>query len=127
MKKLKLFLLAAMLFGMIACSNEVNDVPNRDVASERLFRSYISHFAKCEKLDVSYIAGVEINEEKRIFLTNNPKWNSIWSDANINDFFPVTDGIVMFVKGLAKDSSGYFYDVREIGSDDFMTGFHCLL
>jgi hypothetical protein len=103
-----------------ACEKNIIDEPNRDVAPERLFRSYINSFVKCEKLDVSYLAGLEINEEKRIFIPNNTKWNSTWPDTVTHELFSVIDGIVVFVKGLAKDSSGYFYDVKGIGSEDFL-------
>jgi hypothetical protein len=38
---------------MNACEKNIIDAPNRDMAPERLFRSYINHFVKCGKLDIT--------------------------------------------------------------------------
>jgi hypothetical protein len=120
MKKVFYMVCIAFIMMINACENNIIDEPDRNVASERLFRSYINTFVECKKLNVSYLAGLEINEEKKIFITNNTEWNSMWPDTVTHEFFSVTDGIVVFIEGLAKDSSGYFYDVPQTGSDDFL-------
>lgn len=114
----KIFYIVCIVFLANAC--EKKNIINGPTAPERLFRSYIHSFMKCENLDVSYLAGLEVNEEKKIFATNNPEWNSIWTDTVTHELFSVNDGIVVFVEGLAKDSSGYFFDVKGIGSNDFL-------
>jgi hypothetical protein len=114
----KIFYIVWIAFLANAC--EKKNIISGVTAPERLFRSYIHTFTKCEKLDVSYLAGLEVNDEKKIFSTNNPKWNSIWADTATHELFSVANGIVVFVKGLAKDSSGYFYDVKGVGSNDFL-------
>jgi hypothetical protein len=118
MKKVFVYI-ALIVMMMNACEKDENII-GPGLAPERLFRSYIKTFVKCEKLEASYLAGLEINDEKRIFITNNTEWNSMWLDTVTHEIFSVNDGIAVFVKGLAKDSSGYFYDVKGIGSEDFL-------
>jgi hypothetical protein len=103
-----------------ACEKNISDDNNRNIVPEKLFKSYINTFVKCESLDAGYLAGLEIDTVKKVFDMNNTTWNSMWPDTVTHDFFSVTDGIVVVIKGLAKDSSGYFYDVPQIGSDDFL-------
>jgi hypothetical protein len=68
----------------------------------------------------SYLAGVEVNAEKKDINITNPEWNSMWTETVTSEVFSATDGIVVFVRGLARDSSGYFYDVPYTGSEDFL-------
>jgi hypothetical protein len=64
----KVFYIVCIAFMTNACEKNIIDGSNYQTAPERLFRSYINSFVKCEKLDVSYSAGLEINDEKKYLL-----------------------------------------------------------
>jgi hypothetical protein len=110
MKKLKLFLLVAMLFGMVACQDDRN--PNqRDLAPIRTYKSYIETFVKCKKIIVQSVGEVKIDETKKVIGPCTYRWTTGETNPNI---LSVTDGIELDIYGhqssIDEKDTCVFYD-----------------